>query len=116
MDELDRRRLQTLAAWLAAIMLVALVAAWTARPVPRSAIQPQAIEHRIDVNNAAAHELELLPGIGPSIAWNIVEHRRANGPFAELAGLEQVRMIGPSRRAAVEPWVVLGQVAPHEDP
>ena len=107
MDELERRRLQVLATVAATVMLAMLVGTWWARPVVRGGIEPRPTEHRIDVNAAPAYELELLPGIGPAIAWNIVAHREAHGPFVDVTELEQVRMIGPGRRAAIAPWVVL---------
>jgi competence protein ComEA len=36
----------------------------------------------LDVNQAGPSDLELLPGIGPSLARRIVEDRTRNGPFA----------------------------------
>ena len=49
---------------------------------------------KIDVNSADAAALETLPGIGPSRARAIIEHRQANGPFADVDGLTEVRGIG----------------------
>ena len=51
----------------------------------------------IDVNRATAEQLEELPGVGPSIARAIVDHREANGPFHTVDELLEVRGIGPSR-------------------
>jgi competence protein ComEA len=36
---------------------------------------------RININTASPEELMRLPGIGPTIAAQIVEHRRKHGPF-----------------------------------
>jgi DNA uptake protein ComE-like DNA-binding protein len=36
---------------------------------------------RIDLNRATVEELKTLPGIGPTLATRIVEHRRLHGPF-----------------------------------
>ena len=49
----------------------------------------------INVNIASAAELELLPGIGPTLAARIVADRDANGPFASLEDVARVRGIGP---------------------
>ncbi|MCH7792129.1 MAG: ComEA family DNA-binding protein [Planctomycetes bacterium] len=49
----------------------------------------------INVNIASAAELELLPGIGPTLAARIVADREANGPFASLDDVARVRGIGP---------------------
>ena len=49
---------------------------------------------KIDVNSAEADSLETLPGIGPARARAIIEHRQANGPFADVDDLTEVRGIG----------------------
>jgi len=49
----------------------------------------------IDVNTAPAPELQMLPGIGPTLAQRIVDDRAANGPYATLDDLQRVRGIGP---------------------
>lgn len=38
-------------------------------------------EERINLNTAKAEELMRLPGVGPTIAARIVEHREKHGPF-----------------------------------
>lgn len=50
----------------------------------------------IDLNTASAAELEELPGVGPSIAQRILEHREKNGPFTSVDGLLEVSGIGPA--------------------
>ncbi len=39
------------------------------------------ISYRVDLNEATAEELDLLPGIGPAKAARIIEHRAEHGPF-----------------------------------
>lgn len=48
----------------------------------------------LNLNQATAEELEVLPGIGPSLARRVVEHRLRHGPFARVSDLGQVRGIG----------------------
>jgi competence protein ComEA len=48
----------------------------------------------IDLNHADAAALERLPGIGPSRAAAIIEHREAHGPFEEPGDLRDVSGIG----------------------
>jgi competence ComEA-like helix-hairpin-helix protein len=38
-------------------------------------------EERININTASVEELQRLPGIGPTLASRIVEHRRRHGLF-----------------------------------
>src|ERR1041384_3012915 len=38
-------------------------------------------EERINLNTASVEELMRLPGVGPTIAARIVEHRQKHGPF-----------------------------------
>jgi competence protein ComEA len=59
----------------------------------------------VDLNRAGAAELDALPGIGPATAQAIVDHRAANGPFASVDDLEQVRGIGPAKLATIRPLV-----------
>ena len=61
----------------------------------------------IDLNRATAAELDDLPGIGPSTAQAIVEHRTANGPFAAVDDLEAVRGIGPAKLDAIRALVTV---------
>lgn len=59
----------------------------------------------IDVNRATADDLDRLPGIGPSTAKAIIDHRTRNGPFASVDDLLAVRGIGPATLAEIRPWV-----------
>ncbi len=61
----------------------------------------------VNVNLATAEELELLPGIGPARAAAIIEHRKANGPFARIEDLVQVSGIGEKALAQIKPHCVL---------
>ena len=49
-----------------------------------------AAQSRLDVNTAAAEELQSLPGIGPARAQSIVDHRNAYGPFQSVEELTAV--------------------------
>jgi competence protein ComEA len=63
--------------------------------------------NRININAATAPELEALPGIGPSLAQKIVEHREAHGPFLRLEDLLAVSGIGPAKLAQIEDLITL---------
>ena len=50
----------------------------------------------VNVNVAAAAELETLPRIGPAMAQRIIEYREANGPFAAIEDIQSVPGVGPA--------------------
>jgi competence protein ComEA len=66
----------------------------TSEEVRPSEIDPALM---ININTAGAAELELLPGIGPSLAKEIMEHRSANGLFNTADDLLAVSGIGPAK-------------------
>ena len=47
----------------------------------------------ININTAGAEELELLPGIGPSLANAIIEYRENNGAFTKTEDIMNVKGI-----------------------
>jgi competence protein ComEA len=66
-----------------------------------------AITGRININTAEAPELDLLPGIGPSLAQKIIEYRQAHGPFSCVDDLIQVSGIGPAKLEAIRDLVTV---------
>lgn len=61
----------------------------------------------LDLNQAGAAQLELLPGIGPVIAARIVVDRAERGPFASVQELVRVRGIGEATVARIQDRVVV---------
>jgi competence protein ComEA len=61
---------------------------------------------QIPINSASVAELELLPGIGPSLAQAIVGYRQAHGSFETVDELTEVPGIGPAKLAAIRDLVV----------
>ena len=51
----------------------------------------------VNINTATQTELEELPGIGPSLASRIVEHRNQNGKFKTIEDIKNVTGIGDSK-------------------
>lgn len=62
--------------------------------LPVSDAPAEKLSRGISPNTAPEEDLELLPGIGPSLARRIVEEREANGPFKEASDMARVRGIG----------------------
>ncbi|HKQ96916.1 MAG TPA: helix-hairpin-helix domain-containing protein [Candidatus Polarisedimenticolia bacterium] len=92
--------------------LFLLTLAFTAAAPPFSAAAPaaaaQATEGKININTASAEELQSLPGIGPSYAQRIVEHREKNGPFKKVEDLLNVRGIGEKTFEKIRDRLTIG--------
>lgn len=50
----------------------------------------------VNLNTASRHLLTYVSGLGPTLAKNIVDYRRENGPFASRAQLKKVPRLGPA--------------------
>ena len=61
----------------------------------------------ININTASANELEMLPGIGKSLADRIVEHRDKFGPFRRPEHLIIVRGISDKRFRALRDLITV---------
>jgi competence protein ComEA len=56
---------------------------------------PPSPDHLLNINSATQAELDMLPGIGPTRAQDIITYRQANGLFASIEDLMKVSGIGP---------------------
>ena len=65
------------------------------------------VDYPLDLNTASAIELELLPGVGPKKAADIIAFRRTRGPFKTVDELEMVRGIGPKTLERVKPLLTV---------
>lgn len=63
---------------------------------------------KVNINRAAADELDALPGIGPSTAAKIVAGREANGPFQTVEDLKRVSGIGDKKYEALADQISVG--------
>mgnify|MGYP001127356880 CR=1 FL=1 len=62
---------------------------------------------QININTAAAEELQLLTGIGETCALNIINYRTANGPFTSVNDLVKVKGIGEAKLAGMINFIKL---------
>ena len=65
-----------------------------------------AITGKININTATKEELQELPFIGASKAQSILNYRKKNGPFTNLAELKELSSIGDSTFQAIEPYLM----------
>ena len=63
---------------------------------------------KVNLNSATVAQLEELPGIGPSLAARIVEHRQKNGAFKSVEDLMAVRGIGEKNFTKIQSYLTVG--------
>jgi competence protein ComEA len=61
----------------------------------------------IDINHASAAEIDKLPGIGPTLAQEIINDRTANGPFKKAEDLLRVKGIGPAKLEKMKGMILI---------
>lgn len=79
-------------------------------PIPPSVageLGPAQSRGPLDLNEATAEDLDKLPGIGPSIAQAIVDHRTRHGRFTTIDQLLDVRGIGQAKLDELRDLVVV---------
>ena len=66
---------------------------------------PVASRPAVDLNRADRADLEQVPGIGPTLAREIDDHRRTRGPFRAVEELRSVKGVGPATLDKVRPFL-----------
>ncbi|MDR7867285.1 MAG: ComEA family DNA-binding protein [Sporomusaceae bacterium] len=75
--------------------------------VPGSSAAAATDSGRVSINAADKPALEKLPGIGAVLADRIVEYRKANGPFRDIAEIKKVNGIGESKFNQIKDKITL---------
>ncbi len=68
-------------------------------------------EDLININKAAANDLETLPHIGPKLSQAIISHREENGPFQTEHDIAQVRGISKRTYQRIADRITAGHLA-----
>ena len=62
----------------------------------------------VDINIATLEQLDTLPEIGPITAQNIIDYRNANGAFAKIEDILDVKGIGPMTFEKIKDLITVG--------
>jgi competence protein ComEA len=94
------------------IAATAVALAFAALTLPGvAAAAEKAPAGKVNVNTATVEQLTAVPGIGPTLAARIVEHRQKSGPFRSTADLLNVKGIGEKSLARIEGHLTLAEPA-----
>ena len=64
-------------------------------------------QFKININTARGDQLQMLPGIGASLAQRIIDYRRDNGPFKALEDLQNVKGLTAKRFGRIKELIEL---------
>jgi competence protein ComEA len=92
--------------------VIVLLGALLCRPAitaqqPAAEAGKAAVQSTVNLNTATAAQLESLPGVGPTLATRIIEHRQKNGPFKKIEELMNVKGIGEKNFLKLKPLVTV---------
>jgi competence protein ComEA len=93
-----RRMIATSLAVAMAVFLAAGPALAAAKPAPTE---------KVNLNTATVEQLTALPGVGPTLAARIVEHREKAGQFGSPQELMNVKGIGEKNFQKIEQWLTV---------
>lgn len=86
------------------VLLCTILASVALAATPKASSR---LEGVVNINSATAEELQMLPGVGPGIAKDIVAYRQAKGPFKNITDLDKVKGIGKKKFEGIKPYCAL---------
>ena len=78
---------------------------WGGRLLEIDRAEPLTARFQVDINTADLPELMQLPGIGETLAQQIIDSRKAAGPFVDQDDLRRVSGIGAKRMDRIRPYL-----------
>jgi competence protein ComEA len=91
----------------AAIAIVLLAAAAAAKAGDAETAAPATPGGKVNINQATAAQLALLPRIGEKVAERIVDYRKQHGNFSRPEDLMEVKGIGEKLFVHLKPYVTV---------
>lgn len=67
----------------------------------------EVLPQKVNINRAELWLLQALPGIGPTRAQAIIDHRDQNGPFRSINELTRVEGIGTTTYEQIKPLITV---------
>lgn len=72
-----------------------------------SITQPATSQGKVNLNTATLKQLQLLPGIGESLAQRILDYREQNGSFKAIEELMNVSGIGEKKFTNIKDYLTI---------
>ena len=79
----------------------------TAFGADRTAAPAAAPVGKVNINQASASQIAMLPRIGARVATRVLDYRKAHGPFAKPEGLMEVKGIGEKLFLTLKPYLAV---------
>lgn len=68
---------------------------------------PTAPAGKVNINQASAEQIAMLPRIGAKVATRVLDYRKSHGPFAKPENLMEVKGIGEKLFLTLKPYVAV---------
>ena len=65
--------------------------------------------NKIDLNSATAEQLQIIPGVGPTLSQKIIDYREANGPFESVEDILEIDGIGMRLLSRFMTYATIGE-------
>jgi len=79
----------------------------TAFGADRSAAPAATPIGKVNINQASASQIAMLPRIGAKVATRVLDYRKAHGPFAKPENLMEVKGIGEKLFLTLKPYLAV---------
>jgi competence protein ComEA len=78
-----------------------------AASLPADATNPSPASGKVNINQATAEQIAMLPRIGAKVATRVLDYRKSHGPFAKPENLMEVKGIGEKLFLTLKPYVAV---------